>query len=427
MISTLFISLLVLFVISVPIAVSLGLSSIIALSLKGIPLITLAQSVFESLDSFSLMAVPFFILAGNLMQTGGISKRLINLANVLVGWIKGGLGAVAVLTSMFFATLSGSSSATTAAIGSTLIPAMEKKGYPRNFAAAVCASSGELGVIIPPSISMIVYGLVANVSIGSLFIAGFLPGLLIGLSLILLISIVARIRGFDTVSSFQKSQWLKELWIAFKDSFLALLMPIIILGGIYAGWFTPTEASVVAVVYGFFIGTVVYREIRMKDLMPILIRSTLATSIIMLIVAFASIFAYILTMEQVPHHVGKSIAEFSDSPVVFLILVNLMLFITGMFMETLASIIIIAPILAPVAIQFGIDPVHFGIIMVVNLAVGMVTPPVGVNLFVACQIANIRIDQLARPLVLFLGVLILDVFIISYVPILSTWLPSLLQ
>lgn len=424
MISLLFISFVVFLFISLPIAVCLGFASLVALYLKGIPLITVAQSVFESLDSFALMAVPFFILAGNLMQTGGMSRRLINLANVLVGWFRGGLGSVAVLTSMFFATISGSSSATTAAVGSTLIPAMEKKGYPKNFATATCAASGELGVIIPPSIPMVVYGLVANVSVGSLFLGGFIPGLLIGLSLVLTIIIFARVKGFDVVNRTSKRQWLKDLWKAFLDSALALLMPFIILGGIYKGWFTPTEASVIAVVYGFIIGMFVYREIKWKDLMPIFSKSILATSVIMLIVGYASIFGYILTIEEVPQRLGKAIAEFSDNPIVFLLLVNIFLFVAGTIMEALITIIIVAPILAPIALQFGIDPVHFGIIMVVNVAIGMLTPPVAVNLVVACQIAKLKMSQITRPVLLYLGILIVDVLIISYVPILSTWLPS---
>jgi C4-dicarboxylate transporter DctM subunit len=427
MIAILFIAIAVLLLISVPVAVSMGFSSLIALQVKGMPLITLAQSVFEGIDSFPLMAVPFFILAGHLMQTGGMSRRLINLANALVGWFRGGLGAVSVLTSMFFATISGSSSATTAAVGATLIPAMTKKGYPKPFATATVAAAGELGVIIPPSIPMVIYGLVANVSIGSLFIAGFIPGLLIGLSLILTIIIVARVKGFDIVNKQSKKEWLKELWRAFLDSFLALLMPLIILGGIYKGWFTPTEASVIAVVYGFFIGMFVYREVKWKDLLPILSKSMVSTSLLMLIVAYASIFGFILTVEQVPQKLGLAIAEFSTNPIVFLLLINIFLFIVGTLMEALVTIIILAPILAPVALQFGIDPVHFGIIMVVNVAIGMLTPPVAVNLVVACQIANIRMSQLTRPVVLYLIILTIDVLIISYIPALSTWLPSLMK
>lgn len=420
MVKVLFISMAVLLVLSVPIANTLGLSTILALNNQGLPLVTIAQSVFESLDSFTLMAVPFFILAGNLMQSSGISRRLINLANAIVGWFRGGLGSVAVLTSMFFATMSGSSAATTAAVGTTLIPAMEKKGYPRNFATAISASSGELGVIIPPSIAMIMYGLIANVSIGSLFIAGILPGIFIGITLMITIAIIARVKGFDQITPITPKQWFADVWKAFKESFFALLMPVIILGGIYSGYFTPTESSVVAVVYGFIVGKFIYKELKMKDVMKILTNSAVATSIIMLIVGFSSGFAYILTMNQVPHKVAAAIGEIASGPVAFLLLVNIVLFITGMFIETLPALIILGPILVPAAIQFGIDPVHFGIIMVVNLAVGMVTPPLGVNLFVACQIANIRIGQLIRPLLIFLGVLVVDVLILSYVPGIAT-------
>jgi C4-dicarboxylate transporter, DctM subunit len=425
MITTLISSLLLFLALSVPIAVCLGFSSLVALYINGTPLITLAQSIFESLDSFALMAVPFFILAGNLMQSGGMSRRLINLANVLVGWIRGGLGSVSVLTSMFFATISGSSSATTAAVGSTLIPAMEKKGYPKNFATATCATAGELGVIIPPSIPMVVYGLVANVSVGSLFLAGFIPGLLIAFSLILTIVIWARIKGFDVVNRTSFSEWAKDLWKASIDSSLALFMPFIILGGIYKGIFTPTEASVVAVIYGFVVCMFIYRELKWKDILPILGKSAVSTSIIMLIVAFAAIFGYVLTANQVPQKLGLAIAEVSDNPIIFLLLVNIFLFLVGTLMEALISIIIIAPILAPIAAQFGIDPVHFGIIMVVNVAIGMITPPVAVNLVVACQIANIKMSQLTRPLLVYLAVLTVDVLIISYIPALSTWIPSL--
>jgi C4-dicarboxylate transporter, DctM subunit len=425
MITTLFSSLLLFLALSVPIAVCLGFSSLVALYINGTPLITLAQSIFESLDSFALMAVPFFILAGNLMQSGGMSRRLINLANVLVGWIRGGLGSVSVLTSMFFATISGSSSATTAAVGSTLIPAMEKKGYPKNFATATCATAGELGVIIPPSIPMVVYGLVANVSVGSLFLAGFIPGLLIAFSLILTIVIWARIKGFDVVNRTSFSEWAKDLWKASIDSSLALFMPFIILGGIYKGIFTPTEASVVAVIYGFVVCMFIYKELKWKDILPILGKSAVSTSIIMLIVAFAAIFGYVLTANQVPQKLGLAIAEVSDNPIIFLLLVNIFLFLVGTLMEALISIIIIAPILVPIAAQFGIDPVHFGIIMVVNVAIGMITPPVAVNLVVACQIANIKMSQLTRPLLVYLAVLTVDVLIISYIPALSTWIPSI--
>ncbi|MDX1726118.1 MAG: TRAP transporter large permease [Pseudomonas sp.] len=417
----LFISLLVLMFIGVPIAIALGASSMVLLSYQGMPLVTVAQSVFESLDSFSLMAIPFFILAGNLMQSGGIAKRLVNLANAILGWIRGGLGGVVVLTSMFFSTMSGSSTATTAAIGSVLIPAMEKKGYPRPFGAAVAASSGELGVIIPPSIPMIVYALAANVSVASIFLAGILPGLLVGSSLILCTCVIARLRGYDLIEPITFGQWAVGVLVALKQSIFAILMPVVILGGIYSGLFTPTEASVVAVVYGLVVGLFIYRELDWRDLLDVCGRSALTTAIILIIVAFAAIFAYMLTINRVPHMLGALITGISDNPLVFLLIINVALFLIGMFLETLAAIIILAPILAPAATQFGIDPIHFACIMVVNLAVGMVTPPVGVNLFVACQVANVRMEQLMRPLFIFLGVLVLDLLIITYVPALSTF------
>ncbi|OAE73389.1 C4-dicarboxylate ABC transporter permease, partial [Achromobacter insolitus] len=334
---------------------------------------------------------------------------------------RGGLGAVAVLTSLLFAPVSGSSSATTAAIGSVLIPEMEKKGYPRSFAASIAASSGELGAIIPPSIPMIVYALTANVSVGSLFLAGILPGLLITVSLILTVCLVARIQGFDEVSAVSFTGWLKGVLIALKDATLALMMPVIILGGIYGGLFTATEASCIAVLYGLALGLFVYKEITVKDLLGIFARSAVMSSIILLIVAFAAVFAYLLTINQVPQQVAAMLGSVTTNPIVFLLLVNVMLFLVGMFIEALAAILIIVPILAPISVAFGIDPIHFGMIVITNLAVGMVTPPVGVNLFVVCEVAQLKMHHLAKYLVIFLAVLVLDVLIISYVPAISTF------
>lgn len=414
--------LIVLLFLTVPVAVSIGLVSMALLYEKGLPTVAAIQAAFESLDSFSLMAVPFFILAGNIMQAGGISDRLVALANAMVGWLRGGLGAAAVLTSMLFATISGSSSATTAAIGSTTIPAMKKKGYPLPFATAIVASSGELGVIIPPSLPMIIYGLVMNTSITAMFIAGILPGLLVGFSLMATVLVVSAIKGFDEITPVSPAAWVKGVVLATYDASLALLMPVIILGGIYTGAFTPTEAAVVAVAYGFIVGRFVYRQLSWQDIGQIFIRSALASAGILFIVAFASAFGFTLTINQVPQQVGAWISSIAGSAFTFLLLVNALLFIVGMFMETLAAIIILAPILGPVAMSFGIDPLHFGIIVVVNLAVGMVTPPVGVNLFIACEIAGLRIDQLIRPLLIFLAVLIVDILVISYVPALSLML-----
>lgn len=422
MITVLLVSLAIFMALSMPIAVALGLSSLLAYWYSGQPSMMLASTAYEALDSFSIMAVPFFILAGILMSKGGIARRLVNLASTIVGWITGGLGAVVVLTSMFFATMSGSSSATAAAIGSMLIPEMEKKGYPRRFAAAITASSGELGVIIPPSIPMIIYGSSVNVSIGDLFIAGVLPGILIGSTLILTVHIYSRIRGYDPGEGIALLSWIRNISKSLADSLFAIFMPVLILGGIYAGLFTPTEASVVAVVYGVFISVYVYKELKWGDLLPLFGRSALISSVVLLLVAFAVNFSYVLTVNRVPQLVGAELAAITDNPIVFLLLVNVLLFIVGMFMETLASIMILAPILAPVAVQYGIDPLHFGIIMIVNLAVGMVTPPVGVNLFIVCQVARISMEQLMRPLFIFMGVLVCDVLIISHTPALSLFL-----
>jgi C4-dicarboxylate transporter, DctM subunit len=413
MASLLFGSLLILFLIGVPIAISLGLASAAAVWWTGdIPLLILVQRAFTSIDSFPLMAVPFFVLAGKLMEVGGISERLIRFANTLTGHFKGGLGMVAVVTAMFFSAISGSSAATTAAIGGILIPAMIKKGYDRNFAGSISAVSGELGVIIPPSVPLIVFGVATGTSIGDLFIAGILPGVLIAVSLLLLVYFIAIRRGYpsDDKATF------KERWAGFKSAVLALLMPIIILGGIYGGIFTPTEAAAVAVVYSFIIGTFVYRKITPKVLMKALSQSAITTSIVMIIIANAGLFGLILSREGIPAQVTDFFVGLSTNPIVFLLLINILLIIVGMFMETSASIIILAPILTPVAVSMGVDPVHFGIIMVVNLALGMCTPPVGVNLFIAAQIANVKLERLAKALVWFFVVLIIDLLLISFIP-----------
>ncbi|MBO8163601.1 MAG: TRAP transporter large permease [Brevibacillus sp.] len=413
----------VLLLLSVPVALSLGLASTIALVSDGnMPLIVLIQRMFAALDSFPLMAIPFFILAGALMETGGISRRLVNFANSLAGGMTGGLAIVTVVTAMFFSAISGSSAATTAAIGSILIPAMVNKGYDIRFAGATQAVSGELGVIIPPSIPMILFGISASVSIGDLFIAGFLPGVLIGGSLIFTCWFLSKRRGYKGESGITWAHRVK----AFREAFLALLMPVIILGGIYGGIFTPTEAAVVAVLYAFIVGVFVYKEVKWRELADVFAKSSITTSIIMIIISTAGMFGWILTREQIPQKVAALFTSISDSPIIFLALINILLLFVGMFFETSAAIIILAPLLTPVAMTLGIDPVHFGMIMIVNLAIGMVTPPVGVNLFVACQIANIRLEQLSKALLPFFLVLAIDILIITYVPALSTWLPELL-
>lgn len=420
----LFVFLLIFFALGIPIAISMGLASAVAIWWDGgTPLIVLVQRSFTSIDSFPLMSIPFFVLAGVLMEFGGISRRLVNFANALTGHFSGGLAIVTVVTSMFFAAISGSSAATTAALGSILIPAMISRGYHRNFTGAVQSVSGELGVIIPPSIPLILYGISTETSIGDLFMAGFLPGVLIGASLIITVFIIAKKRGYAKET--RKSG--KELWQAFKESFLALLMPVIILGGIYGGFFTPTEAAGVAVGYAFIVGVLIYREIKFKQVMHVLTTSVVTTSAIMFILASAGLFGWILTREGIPQDVAEFFIGISDNPYVFLLLVNLFLLVVGMFMETNASIIILAPLLAPVAIELGIDPVHFGIIMIVNLALGMCTPPLGINLFISSQLAKINLVQITRGMIPFYIVLLITLLLITYIPQITMFVPNLLK
>jgi len=418
---TMLITMLLCFVLTISVAVSIGLAAVLGIQIGNVNMLVAVKEMFNSLNKFPLAAIPFFILAGNLMETGGISRRLVEFAKSIVGGVQGGLPMTCVLTCMIFAAVSGSSVATTFAIGAILIPALVKHGYPPNYAAALQATSAELGVIIPPSIPMILYGVAAEVSIGELFIAGFGPGVLIGVSLMAFVHIYCRLKGWgkndgDGRLSFGKAS-IQAGW--------ALLMPVIILGGIYGGVFTPTEASAVAVFYALFVGMILYREIKPRDIFPILKKSVVSSAVIMFIIANAGLFAFLLTRAGVPDAIGRWLESVLQSPAMFLLGVNIALFIIGMFIETGASIIVLAPILAPVAIHFGIDPVHFGLVMVVNLALGMITPPFGVNLFAACTVARLSLDQVISRLWPFVAVVLCCLMVITYVPSLSLALRDL--
>ncbi|GEO38787.1 tripartite ATP-independent transporter DctM subunit [Skermanella aerolata] len=421
--TTILITMLVLFALSVPIAVSIGLASVVGIAgFTNLPLLLVAQQLFVSLDRYPLAAIPFFILAGNLMEVGGISGRLVDFAKSIVGGVQGGLACTCVLTCMIFAAVSGSSVATTFAIGAILIPAMVRHGYPAPFAAALQATSAELGVIIPPSIPMILYAVSAEVSIGELFIAGIGPGILIAAALILFVYVWCRIKGLGK----NDREGQLGFTAALKRSALALLMPVVIIGGIYGGVFTPTEASVVAVFYALVVGMVVYREIRFADLGPILRKSVISSAIIMFIIANAGLFSFLINRAGVPVAVGEWLVQTIATGAGFLLAVNAFLFVLGMFVETSAAIIVLAPILAPVASHFGIDPIHFGLIMVVNLAMGMITPPFGVNLFAACQVARIPLDRIVAPLLPFVLVILTCLMIVTYVPEVSLLFRDLL-
>jgi tripartite ATP-independent transporter DctM subunit len=409
------------FALTVSVAVSIGLASVLGMQASDAHMLISVKEMFNAINKFPLAAIPFFILAGNIMETGGISRRLVEFAKSLVGGMQGGLPMTCVLTCMIFAAVSGSSVATTFAIGTVLIPALIKHGYPTTWAAALQATSAELGVIIPPSIPMILYGVSAEVSIGELFIAGFGPGLFIGLSLMLFVWVFCRIKGWGKHDGEGRLSVGKASW----QAGWALMMPVIILGGIYGGVFTPTEGSAVAVFYALIVGFGIYREIKIKDIFTILRKSVLSSAVIMFIIANAGLFAFLITRAGVPDAIGHWLQDVLKSPAYFLLGVNAALFLIGMFIETSAAIIVLAPILAPVAVHFGIDPVHFGLIMVVNLALGMITPPFGVNLFAACTVARISLDRMIKDLIPFVLVILACLMVITYVPSLSLGLRDL--
>lgn len=413
------VSLIILFAMGVPIAVSIALASMFGIHFfSNLPLLLVAQRMFVGIDSFPLMAIPFFILAGNLMAAGGISNRLVDLAKSMVGGVQGGLACTCVLTCMIFASVSGSSVATTFAIGSILIPAMVRHDYPRPLAAAIQASSAELGVLIPPSIPLILFGVSTDTSIGQLFIAGIGPGLLVGGSLLVFLYLWCKLRGYGLRDADERMPFPAAL----KRSWAALLMPVVVMGGIYGGVFTPTEASAVAVFYALVVGMGIYRELKPADLGPILQQSVVSTATVMLIISAAALFSFLISRSGLPMRVGEFATAVFEDKMSFLLAINVLLLLIGMFVETSAAILVLAPIFTPIAVQYGIDPVHFGLIVVVNLALGMFTPPLGVNLFAACAVAGLSIDRLMPWLLRFVLVVLACLMIITFVPEVSLFL-----
>lgn len=405
---------------SIPIGISLGLATLVSILISGsLPVEFLLQGLVTSVDSFPLMAVLFFILAGELMGKGGISDRLFLVANSIVGNVTGGFAVATVITCMFFAAISGSGPATVAAIGGIMIPAMVRQGYDKKFATALVAASGSLGVIIPPSIPMVIYGVSGSVSIGDMFIAGIVPGIFVGVCLICYAYYRARKDG--NVGNGIKPSF-KKIAEAVWEAKWALLIPIIILGGIYGGVFTPTEAAVSAVVYGLIAGMVIYKELKLRDLPRVIIDASLTTATVLIIVGTATAFGRLLTVEQIPNQVANALLSVSDNATIIIILITLLLLIVGSFMDTLAAIIILTPILLPIAVNLGYDPVHFGILMVVNLAIGFITPPVGVNLFVGSGISGISVEALSKAVIPFFFVMVLALLFIVFIPDLSLWM-----
>ena len=422
-VALLFILLIGLMMASVPVGISLGLSTLVTMVLTtNLDVITIPQYCFRGLDSFPLMAIPFFMLAGNLMKFGGLPQKLINLSNSLVRGFKGGLGHVTVLASMFFAALSGSAPATVMAIGSNVIPQMEKHGYDRGYATALASTAGTIGVIIPPSIPFVIYGVVSGASISDLFVAGIIPGILIGIVLMVVNYIYARKYGYGGEGRASFREFLHEL----KDAIWALLVPVIILGGIYGGIFTPTESAVVAVVYTLIIGFVVYKELTWKKVWDAFMETGALNGTTTFMVGLSMSFAAYLTLAGIPSAVGQAILSLDAGPVVILLLINVVLLVVGCFVDNISSTIILTPILLPIAQGVGMTAVQFGIVMTVNLAIGFITPPYGVNLFYGSAIGKVSIEELSKKILPFIGAMIICLLLLTFIEPLSMWLPTLM-
>lgn len=421
--AVLFGSFVILLLLNVPIALALGFSSLLAFISNGTMLQLLPLQMHAAIGKFTLLAIPFFVLAGNVMEKAGISERLINLADKFVGHRRSGMATVAVITSCFFAAISGSGPATVAALGAILIPAMINSGYNPGMAAGLLATSGSIGIIIPPSIAFVVYGAISETSIGKLFAAGVIPGIVMGIGL----AIVAM---FDTkrmeIVQHEKASW-SEKAKAFKDAIWGLLMPVIILGGIYGGFFTATEAAAVAAVYGIIVGIFVYKKINFRTLVDILIESAIGSAVVLFIVATATVFAWIVTTEGIAAMAGEAILNIAGgNKFVFLLLVNIILLIAGCFVDAISAFYLFVPILFPVAVELGYDPVAFGVLMTMNLAIGQVTPPVGVNLYVAAPMAKVNLKEITKGVIPYILVSIVTLLLITYVPQFSLFLPNLL-
>lgn len=421
--SIIFVLLMVLMITGMPISISLGLTVLSFLFFfTNVPIESVALKLFTGIEKFEIMAVPFFILAGNFLTHGGVAKRMIAFATAMVGHLPGGLGLSAVVACSLFAAVSGSSPATVVAIGSILIPAMVKAGYPQRFGAGVVASAGGLGILIPPSIAMVMYAVSTNSSIGALFMAGVMPGLVLAAMLMLTTWWIARRNNYPKA---RRATW-GERWTAFRESAWGLMLIVIVMGGIYSGVFTATEAAAMSAVYAFVIATFIYKDLRLSDLKRVLLSSASLSAMLLYIITNAVLFSYLLTSEQIPQSMSQWMIETGLGPIGFLLVANLLLLVAGNFMEPASIILIFAPILFPIAMSLGIDPVHFGIIMTVNMEIGMITPPVGLNLYVASGISKLGLTDMSKAVGPWLLTMLVFLMIVTYWSPLSLWLPKTL-
>ena len=416
----LFVLLAVLLIIGVPVAVSLAVASLVYIMIDGLPEVVLVHNMINGIDSFPLLAIPFFILAGHLMNTAGITTKIFAFARALVGWMHGGLGHVNVGASIIFAGMSGAAVADAGGLGNVEIKAMRDAGYDTDFSVGITAASSTIGPIIPPSLPLVIFGVMASASIGELFAAGLIPGLLMALSLMIMVAIYSRRRSYPRDAAFDS----RRLWTTFKGAFFPLLTPVIVVGGIVTGAFTPTEAAVAAVAYALFLGLVIYRSLNWRHLVRVSIDTIETSAAILMIVAAATIFAWILTANQVATLLGDSLLDLTENKYILVLIIMAMVLLIGMFMETIAAITILVPVLLPIAGKVGLDPVHLGIIVILNLMIGLLTPPVGMVLYVLADVAGVRFEQCVKATMPFLVPLVIVLLLIAFFPQIALWLPT---